>query len=303
MTVLALLFVKISLYSSLSFGNSGPAYEALSARAKLQHLWGNVVSSVYSGRLPTKAPNLLKLLKCSFLMESFTTVSDELPANRGREKAIHTYGSVAQISFRPTNQTKYTGLFRTGAIGLARASLAVQGTPFTPGMGLKFLVDGRPSENLQIMYSLEGQGENQNFFANEFSNIVEPPKSLKLKALGFFFGRAAKALGKSRLDNERTITLSQMAAVEANGTSVSQPVAPYQLIFRPTAEVQMNPHDRTDVRERLALFKPGVVLYQVFARESVDGPLLEVGALVLESSFVASAYGDQNLFFKHPLKK
>ncbi len=40
---------------------------------------------------------------------------------------------------------------------------------FIPGLGMKFLVDGRKSVDLLAMESLAGQGDDQNFFKYEFS--------------------------------------------------------------------------------------------------------------------------------------
>src|SRR5690554_8058537 len=41
-------------------------------------------------------------------------------------------------------------------------------------MALKLFVDGQPSRNVSALYTLSGQGDNHNFFANELSNYVSP---------------------------------------------------------------------------------------------------------------------------------
>ncbi|HBC17586.1 MAG TPA: hypothetical protein DC022_02250, partial [Alcanivorax sp.] len=44
---------------------------------------------------------------------------------------------------------------------------------FAPGLALKLLVDGKRSENVSALYTLSGQGDNHNIFANELSNYVQ----------------------------------------------------------------------------------------------------------------------------------
>ena len=67
-------------------------------------------------------------------------------------------------------ENPYTGIFRGADQGLIRLSAAVKpsadsGTPFTPGMGLKFLRDGKVSANLVSMKGTGGQPNDWNFFS------------------------------------------------------------------------------------------------------------------------------------------
>ena len=112
-------------------------YQDLSADDKQRLLWKNVISNPYSlSNLPTDQPSVLtlsKLFNPIYDRPSFVTESDEIPYP-GREKFIHTYGSVAEVELRITQNSSFTGIFRSGGIGLARLSLARQNDAnFIPG--------------------------------------------------------------------------------------------------------------------------------------------------------------------------
>ena len=86
----------------------------------------------------------------------------------------------------------YSGMFASGAIGIARFSLALDpGTDnFTPGLAMKFFIDGMASNNLEVMYSIDGQGTNFDFFANNFSNIIAAPIGVGTNLIGAIFKEA-----------------------------------------------------------------------------------------------------------------
>jgi len=71
-------------------------------------------------------------------------------------KPIHGEGISAPIEFVPVSNF-YTGIFKTGGVGILRLSRATASDPFTPGLALKLLVDGDSSVNFHAMYSLDGQ--------------------------------------------------------------------------------------------------------------------------------------------------
>ena len=173
-------------------------YESWSAQAQQAYLWEEKISAKpysthpslsgsFISHVLTSIPTLISLMR---LDKSFDHISDEIPKERisliaehgfDRVKFIHTYGTIAKVAFRATENRPYTGIYR-GGVGLVRLSLA--GPPsalgFTPGMALKFFIDGHPSVNLHVMNSVNGQGDDHNFFAKSFSNIIP-------KAKGFFF--------------------------------------------------------------------------------------------------------------------
>jgi hypothetical protein len=254
-----------------------------------------------AGSLPTKGPSALdlaKLFSCSFLQVTFNHQSDEMPFERKR--VIHTYGSVAKVRFEtdPTSHP-FTGLFQSGGEGLIRLSLAAQGGAYTPGAGLKIFVDGNPSENFQVMYSLEGQGEDHNFFANRFSNIVAPPKSAALKIGALSFAHAIAGLANPP-ENERTLPLERASAITSEGAHITEWNAPYEIQLWPTATARslIPSNDQGDFRAHVPSLPAGTALYNLYGRTRT-GPFFPIGRIVLESPFVASQYGDEKLFFQH----
>ena len=272
------------------------------ATRKQEQLWNLIASSEYAaGSLPTKRPSafdLAKLFSCSFLQVTFNHTSDEMPLERKR--VIHTYGSVAKVRFEtyPTLHS-FTGLFQSGGEGLIRLSLAGQGGNTIPGAGLKILIDGHPSENFQIMYSLDGQGDDHNFFANRFSNIVDPPKSAALKLGALSFANAIAGLAHPP-ENERTLPLERAAAITSDGVRITEWNAPYEIQLWPsdTARNLIPSDDQADFRTRVPALPAGTELYSVIGR-SRTGAFYPIGRIVLESRFVASKFGDENLFFQH----
>ena len=272
-----------------------------SAEAKRDQLWSRVERTAYRpGFLPTEGPgalDLAKLLYTPFLQVTFLHTSDEMPL--GRKRVIHTFGSIAKVRFETLPGVPFTGLFESGGIGLIRLSLAAQGGTFTPGFGLKILVSGQPSVNFQAMYSLDGQGEDHNFFAHRFSNIVAPPESFALKVGAQAFAAAIHSLPGAP-ENERTLPLEEAAAIRADGATVAHVIAPYEIEFWPTkAAASFTPsQDDLDVRERLAAIPMGTQLYEVTARDR-QGNRSGVGRIVTDSPIIASQYGDETIFFQH----
>ena len=226
------------------------------------------------------------------LGKSFSTASDEMPA--GRIKFLHPFGSVATVEYRADPGTGYTGMFAAGsACGLARLSLA--GPPtllgFTPGMAAKLFVDGKPSVNLHVMPSLNGQGQNQDFFAFPFTNVLPDPRGVLFQALKLWFGLF--------VDNPLRLGLDHFAGQSPDGSRVSAPRTPYEVQFVAPEGVSTPSDSRRDLRDELGEIPAGTVLFEVFARAEPGAPLQRIGALVTTSRFVASEYGDETLFFQH----
>ena len=180
------------------------SYDSFSAKEKRAILWENSIKNDYDlDHLDTSKTSFLekgKLFLKSYLLPAFNHTSDELP--EGRKRLIHEFGSVAKVKWIPSDHSPFTGLFSTGGLGLIRVSLATLGDPYIPGLALKILIDGAPSVNFHVMYSLDGQGSNRNFFFNTFSNVIPSPTGiLAFAAVGF--NRAASALG---LEKDRKST-------------------------------------------------------------------------------------------------
>lgn len=286
-------------------------YGAMSAVQKQEVLWNNVISSQYTtdysseSALPTEESLLPSpdLLNPFYLLDTFFHISDEMP--EGRTKLIHAYGSVAKVEFRVTS-SRYTGIFKSGGIGLARLSIARMSTAqdsFIPGMAIKILVDQNLPVNFHVMNSVDGQGSDHFFFSRAFSNILPEPTSLAGKIIGKSFGLAVDLLnhylnGAAPRD-AGTLPLLQASQTESNGKIEGDPRCPYQIIFKPTGAVLAGRALENDFRKDLAHVPPGTELYEISVKQSASAEEEKIGVLVTQSGFVASAYGDTQLFFQH----
>ena len=159
-------------------------------------------------------------------------------------------------------------------------------------MALKILIDQHPSVNLLVMNSLDGQGKDRNFFKNEFSHILPKPNKIELRIIELYF--------KAFVSSPRHLSLEHFSKIENNGTTIEAPLTPYQIIFVPTTEVQINSKTRKDFRNELKQLSEGAHLYRIEALENNESSeRLHIGDLYLKSPFVASEYGDEKLFFQH----
>ena len=172
---------------------------------------------------------------------------------------------------------------------MVRASLAVPGSGFTPGIGMKWFVDAKASVNLVAMFSFDGQGENRNFFEKTLSHRVPPPASTLVQKLAFAF----KKVKRDPFQLEPHFL--------AQGG-----VAPYQLNFVPDPEVQsrFDPKSKTDMRKQFSdKLKARDVLYHVYAVVEAGGTPVLIGKIVLTSEFVASQFGDEEFFIQHHMEE
>ena len=290
--------------------NSGQ-YQALSACEKQEVLWWNTTKNIYDPIPPYKSPFLpLQLFDAAYLAITFDTSSDMMPAGQfwgRRAKLIHTFGSTLKFEFEPSEKNNYTGVFK-GGIGLMRLSLAIDPSsgPYTPGLGMKFLIDKQPSKNIFAMYSLDGQlmpdgapdGTNDNnYFANSFSNMIDPPKGAKLKALA---GAFAKVVGSDAAAIH--LTLDHLADYTTDGSKEAKPKAPnhIRLIPTSTAKTIMSSTGKDDFRYSLSTIKPETTLYYVFAYDQdSDANGTMIGQIIAKTPGVASEFQDTRLFFQH----
>lgn len=273
-------------------------YQTLKGEEKLSLIWDQkIIPTTYAVLPPIKFISIFwkffKLFNPWYLAVSFNRVSDELPKHR--ERLIHPNGAVAKVEWVPDAGVKMSGVFQTGAMGLARLSLA--GNPhvsrsYIPGMGLKLFIDGKPSVNLQVMHNLTGQGKNQNFFKEDFSNIIpDPPFFMWLFALAF-----------ATVKNPPTmLSVNHLCSIRRDGTTVAEnEISPvYQIILKPNHELDIHPETQNDFRTELVAIKKDSVLYTIYIRQTRNEGLQKIGTLVSRSAFVCSAYGDEKLFFQH----
>lgn len=313
--VLGALVLAASLSSTASVAALPGDFKERSATEKCSILLAAVQGDRYA-QLPNSAfgaIDMLKMFSPSYLIQSFTKLGDEMPLNR--KKLIHTYGSTASVELRITNPAAYTGIFRGGALGLARLSIATPDvSQFTPGMGLKFPISAQESVNFVIMPSLDGQGTDTNPMRHSYTSVVPAPSRMNFltRLLENSFRKTAEKLREtfgSGPRNERTLPLDGGALVSADGAAVTDPVIPFEMVFVPSAELQQaldawiaaNPGG--DFRDALAAtVQDGTVLGRINLRADAGEPLEDVGELVARSAFHAGPYQDQRLYFPHQFK-
>ncbi len=266
-------------------------YESRSGEAKQNYLWEQIIAKPYDvNNLPRiKLPpikDVLGLFSKKYLAETFSHPSDIMPPDR--MKAVHWLGTIAKAEFISTGNHPYTGLFQ-GAKMMVRASLAVPGSGFTPGIGMKWFVDGKASVNLVAMFSFDGQGKNRSFFEKTLSHRVPPPASTFVQKLAFAFKRVKR--DPFQLESH---FLAQGDA------------APYQLNCVPNDEVRsrFDPKSKTDIRKQFSdKLKIGDVFYHVYAVVEAGGTPVLIGKIVLTSEFVASQFGDEEFFIQHHMEE
>lgn len=274
-------------------------YESWTARQKQDFLWENRILSTRYDRLPP----LEKIDVIGLFFTALTTKMDRLAdeAPKGWKKAIHARGSVAKIAFIPTSDTPFTGLFAGASYGLIRLSITddPRSRGFAPGLAIKFFADGKPSENFSALVSLTGQGDNYNFFAHEFSNIVPTVAQIGPRLINFIFRRVSKYPTK--------LYLADMSEVDQQGNIVKQPRYPSQVFLVPNPSVQFPETPGHDFREDLATIASGTRLFSVYGVEGDEASEQSevrqkarlIGYIQATSEFVSSSYGDSRLFFRH----
>jgi len=87
-----------------------------------------------------------------------------------RKKFIHTQGLVAKVQWIPVaNEEGYTGIYKYGSdasiLRLSQtANVSKETKGLTPSLALKFLIDGRPSDNIVAMHDFNPNEGSWNFF-------------------------------------------------------------------------------------------------------------------------------------------
>ena len=298
-------------FTSAKPGAPIPAdYETRSAKDKLDILWSRELATKYD-KFPAwpSALSVLKGVTFSRLSATMDTRSDFLPSERAGMKQVHTFGSVAKVELIADATTRFTGMFK-GGIGLARFSLAHDPNAggFTPGLALKLLIDGQPSQNLQAMWKIDGHDNDgsdpqagprdnnvNDFFFHPFSNIIPDPAGTGTKLIADIFSRVNNTPGHLDID--------ELARIDRTGALVAKSAAPPRIFFTPTAAVRAVKRANSsavDFRDDLAKIPINTVVYDVLAAEEDDGAAqVHIGQLVLRSELVAAHDGDEVLFFKH----
>ena len=289
--------------NTTDLGSLPTDYSTWSAQQKQDFLWNKrIIPSTYIQKPPLTKSDILGLI-ITRLKTKMDRLTDEAPENW--KKAIHAHGSVAKIKLIAHTDCPFTGLFQGADYGLIRASLT--GDPasgnFAPGLGVKFLVDGQDSGNFSALVSLEGQGENYNFLAHEFSNIVPVVNKLRPKLGNLIFRRVTRYPTKMSLKN--------LATIDQLGNRVEAPHYPEQIFLVPTTQIQFAESPPHDFRDDLATIPSGTVLFDLYGVQPTEDEnqvtdlaeyrqqAIQIGQIETTSKFVASDYGDRRLFFRH----
>lgn len=232
------------------------------------------------------------------LADAFLLERDDRDGYRQNEvKPIHAEGISGIVRWNPRDDCRYSGIFRTGGVGVARFSTAIpysRGGKFVPGLALKIFVDDRPSVNFHAMHSLDGQGDDPFFFRNSLGTSVERPTGFLTRLLARAFRSSLGRVPGNRPVDELTIPLVEAAACTTRGGDGDTVVAPKSITFVPSVRQEPGWDPREDFRDSLQRFVgPGTKLYDV-----VDDEGVPIGDLQLLEPLVASAHGD-NMFFRH----
>lgn len=285
-------------------------YKKWNACDKQDHLWVNGAKRTQypEGELPQIPKVDIGGLINSVLWTKVRRSDDVAPL--GYEKPIHPHGVMATVEFKAEANQPFTGIFKGSECGLLR--LSVTGDPndrgFAPGLAWKAFVDGKNSRNVSALYTLSGQSNNHNFFANELSNYVS-------KEVNETF--ATTALFSLVTSKPTRVMVDKMARVKENGEKESNEKAPTQIYFVPRPEVKnLFSSAAHDFREDLLTLPEGTVLYDIYGtdkriRTSIFSFLnkryirdrrnsaVKIGELSLTSEFNASTFGDGGVFFRH----
>lgn len=274
-------------------------YTALSAAAKQALQLQLIHESAYEkASLPQeKFPSVVQIAtSLATHVLTFDHDSDFMPALPivgQRERAIHTHGVIAAFEFVSTGHHDYTGLFKTGALGMLRTSNALPGKNL-PGIGALFFIDGRNSAGFVGIHELAPQKDGMQFLDQNVTNVLPDPKDIPAKLGGLQFSLAKKYATK--------LSASNLADVDRHGNVVANPNAPYQIFFEPTAEAKklLGKQSGTDIRaDFIEKFKAGTHLYDVYALTKEGQEPVKIGEITTTSDFVASRHGDKNVFIRH----
>jgi hypothetical protein len=269
-------------------------YHWARAERKRDVLWEIVERTRYQTLPPIEFSYQLSLMRAVYLevlRRPFITAEDGRPP---RTKLFHPWGTGVKVRFDPAPDSPYTGLFETGAIGVARLSIAMTEEAYVPGIALKLLVDGRPSENLVLVSRLNPE-LSRDFFGPPLTNLLdpptEPPFSQGWSLAYWWLSFVADPIGQP---------VEHLALVKRSGEPVAEPRAPHRLCLRAPEGLGFDPETRVDFRELLAQLAPGTEIYRMYGQPEGNGSReVLLGSIVTESEVIASSFGDEMLSFRH----
>jgi len=187
-----------------------------SAKTKRDELWNKIQADQRSAQWPKPTGVFTTDMEEIFRQpgDVMPVLDESLFKRNNRKKFIHAVGGHGKVRFVSNGNHPYTGIFHGADQGIVRFSTAVKpgkDDNLAPGMGLKFLRDGKDSANLVAMYSVNGQPE-WNFFEHDWATFVPASTGLKLDMMGCKFRTATKHI--------RTVGLSNFGEISATGEKV-----------------------------------------------------------------------------------
>lgn len=232
-TVILLCLIAASVIATDFTGSS---YQSQTRQAKLVELMTAVNADKQSGKYPNAAE--LGTIFLENMNVSLDLESDSLPL--GRKKLIHSVGVVGAVKFVAEPNTPYTGLFKGADSAIVRFSLAKSPDytkteakaaydNYTPGLGLKFLVNGKASANLVAMWGVNGV-DTFNFFDKDMNTHIPAAAGLPLRLVAKKFSSATPIV--------QNVGLKSFADRNQDGSSVAEPKFPFKLTFRAPGDIK-----------------------------------------------------------------
>ncbi len=289
-----------------------PNYESLKACEKQSELWEKIQSTAFEELPPYNALGIRQVIGMASqgVTQKGRHQSDFAPS--GWIKYLHRRASIAKVKIVSANSS-YTGIFQGADCALLRLSLTYKASllkPVAPGLALKVLRDGVPSANISALVSLDGQGQDYNFFKHPMSNIVPTGTGIGQRLVHRIFSKAS--------NYPEEMLAVDFAKVDATGKTVAQTKAPRQIFFVPNEKLNFSSESH-DVRNDFETIPEGTLIYKIYALnekynrfnyanykpENVPQFLKNsehIGNLITASPFISSEFGDDGIFFRHQLR-
>ena len=289
--------ILTSLLSIVSFSSFSYS-DQWSGKEKSDFIFQKLKDTQYIDLPSYEKTDVLGLLSnlWSFEKKELTTDIIDTPYIKG----IHRRSSVAKVKFVPSFKNYRESILGGFDFGILRVSLteSPQSGLYKPGLALKVLIDGRKSANVSMLVNLDGYS-NSNIFSETFSNIVPKPVTTK--------GKLGVALFRLRSKYPRAIKLDEFSKVSQTGEIINDEGIIKQVYFVPVERLKNDGNLNGDPRFYMeTLLSPGETLFHVYGRAnggyeySKHGTNSEyLGDLIIDSHFISSSFGDDQLFFNH----
>lgn len=283
---------------SLLFGNYDwcvynevAEFEAQTHKDKMSQVWKEMTAPDVVGKSgPVKDPiAVVHQMVVESMRTTMETHRDVLAI--GRTKVIHAQGAHCQIELNVAAGSEYTGIFsagvKSGIIRLGSGTSLKQ--DMFPGFGIKFFRTNVHSANFVALRST-GPGGSHNFFEGDLTNHVAPPPALQA-LMKFEQASACPSM----------VGLSDVCTYDQDGSKTSNPVFPYEVLFRSKDFQMKDDKSLTDegLMKGLSKIPVGTHLFDVYAFNSPTAGEKKLGELKTTGECVQSLFGDLRLAFWH----